>query len=176
MPTTTDDDLTDDEIDAHLDQNPSENTPLVQRLRALNRKLGKQANEVPGLKAKLAEKDFGDVLKTASLDGLNARQQATLRREVGDDISEDSLWDAATELFGLTRPDEQPVVSEDEQAAIDRQAAVGQGGEPPSQTGVLKPDEVSQWPVDKLIKFHEAHPDAYEALKRGEVVTGLTGW
>lgn len=169
MPT----DLTDEQIDAHLEQHPEDDTPLVQRLRAQNKDLARTAKRVPDLEAKLAEKDFGDVLKTAGLDSLNQRQQATLRREVGDDVSEDSLWETASDLFGVTRPDAEKVVPDEEQQALDRQAATATGAEAPVSTGVIKPEEAAEWPMDKRMAFLKKHPDEHERLLRGETVLGV---
>lgn len=45
------------------------------------------------------------------------------------------------------------------------------GGRSPQVT----PDMVGEWPADRWVKFAEANPDAAEALRRGETVTGVTG-
>jgi hypothetical protein len=52
-------------------------------------------------------------------------------------------------------------------AAAARRAPAGGGAT------TLKPEEVASWAPDKLARLYEKHPDEYEALLRGETVTGI---
>lgn len=66
-----------------------------------------------------------------------------------------------------------PAVPEPDAAdleAIERQAAAGQGAGAPISTQV-KPEDANGWPIDKLMRLNEQHPDLSELLKRGETIT-----
>lgn len=51
-----------------------------------------------------------------------------------------------------------------------RRADQGRGGKAP----VLKPEDVAEWSMEKKVGFADANPEAWEALKRGEAVPGVT--
>lgn len=165
--------LTDEEIQRHLDDNPDDDTPLIQRLRAELKDANKRAARVPDLEARLAEKDFGSVLSDAKLADLNDDQRSVLFDRLAEDDRTAEKARALAERLGWAEPEHDSPITPDEQAVIDRQAATTDGAQPPISTGVIKPEDAAAWPVDKTIKFIQAHPDAFEQLKRGESVTGI---
>jgi hypothetical protein len=66
--------------------------------------------------------------------------------------------------------------TEEEQSDARRMASQAQrAGTNGGRTPQLSPEDVSSWAADKWVRFAEANPDAAEALRRGETVTGVTG-
>ena len=66
--------------------------------------------------------------------------------------------------------DEEPDTDAERIASTAKRAGAN-GGRSPQVT----PTDVAEWPADRWVKFAEANPDAAEALRRGETVTGVTG-
>lgn len=62
---------------------------------------------------------------------------------------------------------EQPAAERVAQAA--RSSETGRGKKAPT----VSPADISAWPMEKKLGFADAHPEAWEALKRGETVTGI---
>lgn len=46
-------------------------------------------------------------------------------------------------------------------------------GAAPARAGVLTPADAASWSPDKFARLRQANPDAYEALLRGEPVSGV---
>jgi hypothetical protein len=57
-------------------------------------------------------------------------------------------------------------------AAVTSQATASAGARR-SQSPTVRPQDVAEWGIDKQLRFREQHPDEWEALKRGEEVTGI---
>lgn len=41
------------------------------------------------------------------------------------------------------------------------------------RAGVIEPGDTEDWSTEQLMRFREKHPEEFEALKRGETVTGV---
>jgi hypothetical protein len=76
---------------------------------------------------------------------------------------------AAAMKYGLIEAEQDPLA--DELQAQQRMADAANGAQPrPSQ---MTPEDVQEWPADRLMRFAKKYPDQWEALKRGEPVTGV---
>ena len=65
-------------------------------------------------------------------------------------------------------------VEEEEEPAAASVAAQAQGNTGRARTSRVTPQDVSGWNHDKMRQFAIDHPQEWEALKRGEEVTGVT--
>lgn len=96
----------------------------------------------------------------ANLDGeLNDEKVAELVREYDLPVVESGSSDEGTDVTAAER--------------VARQAAKAPAGAKVGTT--LKPTDTVDWSHERLTRFSDAHPDEYEALMRGETVTGVTG-
>ncbi len=60
-------------------------------------------------------------------------------------------------------------------AAVVQTAAQAPGAGPgPTLGGTVTPETVAAWSTEQKVAWSEKHPEAWEALKRGEEVTGVT--
>lgn len=64
---------------------------------------------------------------------------------------------------------------EEEESPAEKITAAARRGASGSRVPKVTPEEVAEWPADKWVRFADANPDAAEALRRGEQVTGVTG-
>lgn len=106
-------------------------------------------------------------------EALRPAEKALLEKYDGE------LTDEA--IAELVEANELPLVEEDdsdkepdtdaERIAGTAKRAGANGGRSPQIT----PDMVGEWAADRWVKFADANPDAAEALRRGETVTGVTG-
>jgi hypothetical protein len=151
--------LTDDpESDTHVRLNRTD----VERLR-------KAAKGSTAVRKELDEYKRRDAITAAGLTGLSAKQSAALAKLV-EDVTPENLR-AEAEALGWVEPpapDPDAVTAEELQAHGDLAAAGVGGGIPASTTA--KPDDVAGWPVDKRMRFMNAHPDLHENLLRGESI------
>ena len=82
----------------------------------------------------------------------------------------DSLreWAQKTKLIST-----EPSAPQEELDAHDRIEEMANGGTPPSN-GVITPATVAPWSTERKMRFSKDHPREWEALKRGEEVTGIS--
>jgi len=76
---------------------------------------------------------------------------------------------AQTAGFISTEPSETP----ENLAAHDRMTDTANGAPPPNN-GLITPETLSTWSTQKLMQFKLDHPREFEALKRGEEVSGAS--
>lgn len=160
---------------------------LLDELKAFGgSKLREQAEKLPDLERQLAEANA----KVEKLEAAPARRKAF--EEYGIDFENLSKAEAAiiekyegeldAEAIGkLAEEFELPVIqgAGEGDAEGEPQAAkqVGQALSGKVKTGrlTITPEDTQEWDTQRLIEFHKEHPDEYEALKRGETVTGIAG-
>lgn len=166
----------DDEIDLEdLElQEGEDESELVKRLRGTIRGQRKELKDLRPLKDRVAEIEIDNSLSKAfqpeELEALTQRQRDALVREVGDDKTPEALRKAAEE-FKWVEPKQDPI--EQELEGHERVENAGNGARG-AAGAVLDAETVGSWPMDKMLRFKEQHPDAWEAIKRGEAVNGIT--
>lgn len=158
---------------------------LIQELRQFEgSKLRESAEKVPELERQLAEAQA----RVEKLEAAPARQKAF--EDYGIDfenlskaereILEKYDGELDSEAIGeLAEKYELPTVQgageeqgeEPAEAERQTQQALQRGQRPGRLT--LRPEDTDDWPHDRFMKFMEEHPDEYEALMRGETVTGI---
>lgn len=159
----------DDDLDLELDDlDPADDTPLVRKLRAQLKKAGKQNRD---LTSKVQSYERTDAIREAGLN-LTARQLKVLAREHEGDITPEALKATAEEL-GWTVPDPEAEETDAELDAIEQTTQAASGAKPKAAGSTISVEEAASWPVDKQQRFMKQHPDAWEALKRGEEVRGI---
>lgn len=87
---------------------------------------------------------------------------------IGEFVEKNQL--PLTESSSTTEESESEEESGARQIARTAQRAGANGSRVPKVT----PEDVASWPADKWVRFADANPDAAEALRRGEEVTGVT--
>lgn len=167
---------TDDELDLD-DFEPREGeseSDLVKRLRSSLKNQGKELKELRPLKDKVAEIELGNSLSKAfdkdELGSLSERKRIALLASAGDDKSPEGLRKAAEEL-GFVEAKIDPL--DEELAGHERTENAGTGAAAGAATKI-DAVVVATWPMDKQLRFRKEHPAAWEQLKRGEAVTGIT--
>lgn len=155
-----------DDLTAETDQD----SELVRKLRRQLRDTRKEAKRAADLEKELGDFRKEKAVKDAGLSLTTAQVRALLRdhTEEGREMTAEALTATAVEL-GFVTPSTEDVPAEDldtEQAITTAQAT----GRPANSAGLLAPSDVAGWPVDKQMRFRKQHPDAFEALKRGEQV------
>jgi hypothetical protein len=135
-----------------------------ERLKGENRKLVVAPKKEAALRAAGVD--------TANLRPADRQVIGSLEFE-GDEPSED--WVAKT-IADLQLPiveGQQQSTEPPNAAAVVRAATQAPSGGSTSPTGVTTPADAAKWSSEQAAKFSEEHPDAWEALKRGEEVTGV---
>lgn len=164
----------DDEEFAVLAAEQDGDDDLVKKLRKQLKSAGKELKDLRPLKGRVAEIELDSSLSKAfdqeELKGLSPEQRADIARKAGDDMSPDGLRKAA-EYFRWVEPRSDP--REDELEGHERveRAGTGAGGNAGAK---LDADAVASWGMDKQLKFRKQHPDAWESIKRGDAVYGIT--
>lgn len=156
------------EDDLHEDQD--DDSPLVRKLRSQLKAKSKEAKEAAELRSKLAEREERDAFREAGLD-LTERQAKALKATLeGEQITAESVRQAAVELkFIEAEPDPlDEEMHEQDRIAEAGRSATSKGGQ------VITPATFEQWPPDKRLQFRKDHPKAFADLARGDEVQGLT--
>lgn len=142
------------------------------RTEALEKELADLKSENESLKrgpeARKAFEDYG-----IDLENLSKAEQKVLEAYDGD-LTAEAISKVVEEYELPTTSedaggDEKPAAERVAQAA--RNSESGRGKKAPT----LAPSEVSEWSMEKRVGFADAHPEAWEALKRGETVTRPSG-
>lgn len=164
--TYVDDDLEDDDLLNETDQD----TDLVRRLRRQLKTASKKAKTADDLEAENRTLKGERLIAQAGLDNLTERQRQALLREVGDEIDADKLRAAAVDLGWA---EDQPDPAEQD---VDEHTAISDAGRGAQGKGVteITPAVVASWDMTRKRAFMKSHPDAWEALKRGETVRGIS--
>lgn len=174
----------DELIEELSEQGRHDDVDELEKLRGSS--LRKQAERASELEAKVAKLE-GELAETKA-----APARETALREYGVDI--DSLSKAekaiinglkgelsAEAIAKLVEDYDLPVAQGDgadgaeEPPAAQRVAQHGNDAQRGTRAGgaVLTAEAVTAWPADKTRRFMTEHPEAYEALLRGETVTGI---
>lgn len=156
-----------------LENEADDDTPLIRQLRQKLKDTAKEAKSGRDAATELATLRREDAIRKANVEGLNDRQMKTLVRELeGQDPTAENVRSIAVELGWATQNPEDV----DRQDQIDAQLRISEaasgGGMPPNYS-TITPDDVAEWPVDKILRFRSKYPDQFEALKRGEEVPGV---
>ena len=141
----------------------SAGSPLRKERDAAETKARQLEEENRALKSKLGNQVFTEVGIKVKPDLLNLPEDLDIT-----DTEAVRAW-AVDQGLAERRPDVDPDEM-DEHTTINNAS----GGTEGVDTGILTPDKVSDWPTDKLLRLRESNPKAFEALKRGEEVRGVT--
>lgn len=166
--TDLDDDL--DDVD-DLTAEQADDSDLVRRLRRQLKQANKRSKKADELEAQIRTLAGEREIAKAGLDGLTERQQKTLLREVDGDVTADKLKEAAAELWPDRFAEQDPA-----EAEIDEHEAISQAGRGVQGKGgtEITPADFASWDVQRQRAFIKQHPDKVDALKKGEIVRGLT--
>lgn len=143
----------------------------------LRSKFDKRTEEWRGSRNELAELKRENALLKAGFGDLDADKRKALLATVDGDVTEQALKDKAA-AFGWWTPPPDPQAEAQQQAdqaaATQERVADATAGGQSGTSGVIKPGDVAKWSADRWAQFKRQHPDAAEALKRGQEVTGLS--
>lgn len=92
-------------------------------------------------------------------------------RSYDGDLNADAVRAEAEKIGLLSAPaaPAQEAIPDEEQAAHERQAALTSDHQPP-EAGLLTPETVAEWSVERMGRFAAAHPSEWEQLKQGQGV------
>lgn len=103
-----------------------------------------------------------------------AEREAIFALEVEDEITDQFVADVVSKYELPTAEGLEAGEAEEEPGAAQvAAAAVSAPQRRAGGTTTLSPEDVSDWSTDKLMRLREAHPNEFEALKRGETVHGI---
>lgn len=171
---------------------------LIERVREVDEDLADELEEFKGssLREKAKQADEAIARAEAAEKRVAELESAPKRREAFEKygIDFDSLRKAERDLLEkydgeitdeaiaeFVEQNELPVIESDggettEESDAEKIAGTAQrAGANGSRTPKVTPTDVSGWAADRWVRFAEANPDAAEALRRGETVTGVTG-
>lgn len=173
MPTNTDLDLDDDEL-ADLTRERDDDDPLITKLRRRVKSQSKELRDLRPLRTEVAEIKLSDSLNKAfdaeEIKLISAEKKTAMLSIAGDDKSPESLRKAAITL-GFVEAKVDP--HEQELEGHERVERAGTGAN--AAAGVkIDADVVADWPMDKQLRFKAEHASAWEQIKRGEAVHGIT--
>lgn len=173
----------DDLIEELSEQGRDEDVAELEQLRGS--KLRKQAGKAAELEARvkelegvLAEKEAAPAREKAlkdygvDVDNLSKAEAAVLSSLKGELTAEQIA--ELVEKYDLPVTQGSGQTTEEPPAAqrVAQQAAGAPGGRPGG--AAITPADVASWPIDRTRRFMDEHPEAYDALLRGETVTGVT--
>lgn len=151
-----------------LRQRAQKTGELEREIEELTKRLGK-VESVPKREAafKAAGVDF-DQLRPAELRAIRELDHE------GDEPSEEEVSKVIEELGlpmaeGSDETDEEPP----EAAKIAGQARTATERKLGGSTSIT-PEDTERWSTEEIMGFRKKHPEEFEALKRGETVTGVT--
>lgn len=141
----------------------------AEKLRKENEGLKAQVEKIEALpKRDKAFRDYG-----IDLDNLSKAERRVLESYEGD-LEKDSIAEFVEEFeIPLLEETEGEKSEETEKPAAERIARQAQKNASGRGVPVIKANEANEWSTEKLLRFREQHPEEYEALKRGETVTGV---
>jgi hypothetical protein len=149
----------DPESDDHVRMNKRD----VKTLRDAAKENKKIREELDGIRRDQA-------ITKAGLTGLSEKQRSVLARVV-DDPTADNLRAEAEALGWVAPPEPDPnAVTEAELAAHQAVAGAGTGAAGAPQIRHVKPEDCATWPMAKLMRLNNQHPDLYEKLLRDEEI------
>ena len=159
----------DDLLDVEdLDEDQPDDDDTIRKIRNRNRQMAKELKRL-----KQVESDHAKLRQDTAIGQigkeLNERQVKALLATHEGDMTTEALRATAAELGFIEADDAEPVPPEDLDAEEQVNKAVA-GSSSPNTAGLITPADASSWGVDKQIRFKKQHPDAFEALKRGESV------
>lgn len=163
--------LVDELADAGLDES------YIDRLKKWSGSpLRKERNEalqkVTALEERLAKAEAKTLESTFSNLGITVKPSALRLPDDLDVLDEDKVREWAVEQ-GLAEPPP-PDTPEEEAEAHERVVAAGAGAAGTTPASTIKPEDTEEWSMEKRVAFKQQHPEAFEALKRGEPVSGIT--
>ena len=172
----------DDLIEELRDQGRDSDADELEQLRGSSlRKKAAKADEYEGkvreLQAQLEEMQLAPKREAAlRAYGVALEDLRPAEREVLSSLKGELTAEAIGELvekYGLPIVEEHQEQDERPPAA----AQVAQVARKAGRTGqapVITPEDVGTWSTEKLLRLKEQHPEEFEALKRGETVSGIT--
>lgn len=103
-----------------------------------------------------------------------AEREAIFALDVEDEISSEFVAEVVSK-YELPTVEGGNVGDADEapSAAAVVAAAVNAPQRRQGGTSTLSPEDTADWSTEKLMRLRQAHPEEFEALKRGETVTGI---
>lgn len=141
----------------------------LKQIRSAARKRGEVEKELASYRRR-------DLIRDAGLDGLNDKQVDALAKlaeaetpEAFKQMATDLGWHTPTEAAEQTQVEQE--IAEQEQAA-----AVTSGAPPVNTQGQHTPEQVNDWPADRLMRLQNQHPLVYDAVLRGEPITVPAGF
>jgi len=172
----------DDLIDELRDHGRDDDADELEQLRGSSlRKKAAKADEyeaqVAELKVRLQEMELAPKRESALREyGVVLEDLRPAEREVLSTLKGELTPEAIGELvekYGLPVGEVQGDLGEEQPAAA-QVARVAQKAPRGRQAPTLAPGDVEEWPTEKLLKFKQQNPEEFEALKRGETVTGVS--
>lgn len=163
--------LVDELADAGLDES------YIERLKKwsgspLRKERNEARQEADALKERVAKAEAKTLEATFKELGITVKPTALRLPDDLDVLDDTKVREWAVEQ-GLAEPPP-PDTPEEEVAAHERVQAAGAGAAGNTGPSTLKPEDTAEWSTEKLLAFKNQHPEAFEALKRGESVSGVT--
>ena len=170
---------------------------VLERVRDLDEDLAAELEEfkASNLRQKAAERDALEAERNAlkaELDEMKSRPaREKAFREYGVDLDQLSKLErkaieaydgelTAEAIASFVEENEIAVVESEQEDQAEESGAetivrtAKRAGAQGSRAPVIKPEDTEDWSTQKLMEFRGKHPEEFEALKRGEAVTGVT--
>lgn len=147
----------------------------VSMKRADLKKMEEKGRRVDEAEARAAAAERKVAVLEAKLDLNPEQQMALFAVHQGDDLSPTALTTTATKL-GFVKTDTSDAA---DTAARDAATTIDQavnGSTSSSGGALLTPEQVKEWPTEKLMRFTRAHRESMDQLKRGQPVPAIPGW
>lgn len=173
-----DDDGNPVDADGNLIEEPDpDEKALLRKLRGDLSRTGKARSKA---EAELAEARRELAIAKAGLTDLEPKKVTALLAAHDGDLTPDLLRATAVTLGFAEAPDTsaEDAATAAANASGDTQTAISQAvtGAQPGTGGLLKGAAVADWSTEKKLAFRDAHPEAWEQLKRGEDVPAIAGY
>lgn len=167
----TDTTLDYDELE-RLTTETDDDDDLVRKLRRIAKTAGKRSKDRDDLAAENQKLKLDGLIGSAEIGDLNEFQRETLAEWAGrqDSVTPEVIHERAVALgWAEAKPDP----AADDLDAHDDIADATRGA-PAKGAHQITPADAAGWGPQKLREFRTKHPDAFERLKAGETVSGIT--
>jgi len=148
-------------------------------LRSKAEAAGALEKELADTKAELAALQAGPVRENAFKEyGIDLDALSKLEREALERIEVPEGGFTREQLADLAEQYELPMTAgapqgDEEKTGAEQVAQHARSSQTRTTSTVIKPSDTADWPADKLRRLYDNHKPEYEALLRGETVTGL---
>jgi hypothetical protein len=136
----------------------------LRQLRAKAKRADEVERENVKLRRDLAFRDAG-IDKTV----LESPHGRLFAKAYDGDPTTDAVLAQAREYGLIAAPE--PLVPQDDRDSMERINRATSDAEP-AVAGQVRPQDLADWPMDRLMRLRKTNPDQFEALKRGETVQG----